>query len=322
MTRFLFAILFTFTLPANAQGLPRDCTALPVKHDRTLLDRERFTVEVTGTGPDVILIPGLSTPRDVWADTVAALAGCYRVHSVQIRGFGDDAGINAGGPVLEPFIAEMADYIDDQIVEKGRPAPAIIGHSLGGLAALMIGARSPKVAGRIMVVDALPFFGTIIGAHDVAAARPQVTAMAMAIRARYRADAPPPALIDCDDPAKASGIQSIWSITPRGRCLVENWGRQSDPRVSAQALLDDATTDMRGELGNIAAPVTLLFAQDNSVMPEAMMRDLYSAQYAGTPNLTPVMIRGSYHFIMIDQPALLNAQVVRFLEDRDQGPMM
>ncbi|MEY4270678.1 MAG: hypothetical protein RLZZ58_1894, partial [Pseudomonadota bacterium] len=262
--------------PAQAQETPRDCAAASVKQDKALLTGKRFTVEVTGTGPDVVLIPGLSTPRDVWADTVAALAGCYTVHSVQIRGFGDDAGANADGPVLGPFVAELADYIDDEIMNKGRAAPAIIGHSLGGLSALMIGARSPQVAGRIMVVDALPFFGTVMGAPDVAAVRPQVEAMAAAVRGRYRADAPPPVMIDCDDPAEAAKVRSIWSITPRGRCLVENWGRRSDARVSAQAMQDDATTDMRGELDRIAAPVTLLFAQDDSVMPEAMMRDLYT----------------------------------------------
>jgi pimeloyl-ACP methyl ester carboxylesterase len=315
MRRFLFAAMLAVTLPASAQGAPRNCAASSVKQDKALLDGKRFTVEVTGTGPDVILIPGLSTPRDVWAETVAALAGCYTVHSVQIRGFGDDAGVNADGPVLEPFVAELADYIDDEIMNKGRPAPAIIGHSLGGLSALMIGARSPQVAGRIMVVDALPFFGTIIGAPDVAAARPQATAMAAAMRGRYRADAPPSALIDCDDPVAAAKVRSIWSITPRGRCIVENWGRRSDARVSAQAMYDEATTDMRGELASIAAPVTLVFAQDDSVMPEAAMRGLYAAQYAGTPHLTPVMIKGSYHFIMIDQPAAFHEQVARFLID-------
>jgi pimeloyl-ACP methyl ester carboxylesterase len=84
------------------------------------------------------------------------------LHLIQIRGFGDGAGINGEGPVLEPFIAELADYIDDEITDKGRAAPAIIGHSLGGLCSLMIGARHPHLAGRLMIVDSLPFIGTMV----------------------------------------------------------------------------------------------------------------------------------------------------------------
>jgi pimeloyl-ACP methyl ester carboxylesterase len=292
-----------------------ECSVKAMPRDTTLLEGKRFTVQVEGKGPDVILIPGLSSPRAVWEETVKALAGCYTVHSIQIRGFGDEAGLNAEGPVLDPFITELADYIDDEIINKGRAAPAIIGHSLGGLSALMIGARHPQVAGKIMVVDALPFIGTIFGAADVAAVRPQAEAMAASIRNQYQADAAKPTLLNCDDPAEAAKVKSIWSNTPRGRCIVENWGKLSDARVTAQAMLDDTLTDMRPELPKIAAPVTLLYAQDDKVMPEAMARAIFEGQYAGTPKFTPVMVKGSYHFIMLDQPAEFLQQVAAFLKN-------
>ena len=291
------------------------CSVHATSRDAPLLEGKRFTVQIEGKGPDIILIPGLSSPRAVWDETVTALAGCYTVHSIQIRGFGDDAGQNAEGAVLEPFIAELADYIDDEIINKERPAPAIIGHSLGGLSALMIAARTPQVAGKVMVVDALPFIGTIFGAADVATVRPQAEAMAASLRNQYRAGAAKPVLLDCDDPAEAGKVKSIWSNTPRGRCIVENWGRQSDPRVTAQAMLDDTLTDMRPELPKIAAPVTLLYAQDDRVIPETMARAIFEGQYAGTPNFSAVMIKGSYHFIMLDQPAEFVRQVELFLKD-------
>ena len=43
--------------------------------------------------------------------------------------------------------------------------------------------------------------------------------------------------------------------------------RASDARVTAQVFHDVMTTDMRGELGAVTAPVTLLYAQDDSLMP-------------------------------------------------------
>ncbi len=104
-----------------------------------LLEGKRITVEVEGDGPDVVLIPGLSSPRAVWAPTAERLKATHRLHLVEVRGFGGDApGPNAEGPILEPMMREIADYIDDCIVDQGRPAPAVIGHSLGGLTAMMI----------------------------------------------------------------------------------------------------------------------------------------------------------------------------------------
>ena len=120
-----------------------------------------FTVLVEGDGPDIVLIPGLSSPRVVWDATADRLKGKYRLHRVQIRGFGDEAGVNAEGPVLEPMMREVADYIDDCITDQGRTAPAIIGHSMGGLTGLMIAARVPQEVGKLLIVDALPFIGTL-----------------------------------------------------------------------------------------------------------------------------------------------------------------
>jgi pimeloyl-ACP methyl ester carboxylesterase len=39
--------------------------------------------------------------------------------------------------------------------------PAIVGHSLGGLLALMIAAKAPDAVGKVMVVDALPFYALL-----------------------------------------------------------------------------------------------------------------------------------------------------------------
>ena len=112
----------------------------------------RFSVEIRGTGPDVILIPGLTSGRGVWASTVAAIPG-YRYHLIQVSGFaGEPARGNRNGPVVAPLAAEIVRYIVDRRLDR----PAIIGHSMGGTLAMIVGSRAPAVAGRIMVVDMLP----------------------------------------------------------------------------------------------------------------------------------------------------------------------
>src|SRR3546814_5636720 len=81
---------------------------------------------------------------------------------------------------------EVADYTDDCITDAGRPAPAVVGHSRGGLTGLRIAARAPPEVGRLMVVDAVPFIGTIFAPGATAEMmKPQAEAMAAAMRAQY-----------------------------------------------------------------------------------------------------------------------------------------
>src|SRR5688500_6296354 len=99
----------------------------------------RFSVQVEGSGPDVILIPGLTAGRDVWQPTARALPG-YRYHLIQVSGFaGEPARGNAQGAVVTPLADEIARYIVDRRLER----PAIVGHSMGGTVAMLIGARRP-----------------------------------------------------------------------------------------------------------------------------------------------------------------------------------
>ena len=65
---------------------------------------DRFSVVVEGQGPDVILIPGLTSSRTVFDGLAAHLHGGFRLHRIQVAGFaGAPAGGNAQGEVLAPW---------------------------------------------------------------------------------------------------------------------------------------------------------------------------------------------------------------------------
>ena len=267
-----------------------------------LLEGKRITVEVEGDGPDVVLIPGLSSPRAVWAPTAERLKATHRLHLVEVRGFGGDApGPNAEGPILEPMMREIADYIDDCIVDQGRPAPAVIGHSLGGLTAMMIAARAPQEVGRLMVVDSLPFFGMLFGpTATVASGEPQAAAMQTMLAARDNAEADERTL-------------QMMSATDAGRAQVKAWTRAANAKVAAQLMYDDMTTDLRPELSAIAAPFTMLYPLDASAMPEAMVDDLNKGAFTTAKTVKLKRIDGSRHFIMLDQPEAFADAVDEFL---------
>src|SRR3954470_12182813 len=85
---------------------------------------DRISVEVKGKGPDVVLIPGLSSSPRVWDTTVTAVPG-YRYHIVHVAGFdGAAPGANASGPVVAPVAEEIARYIAETRLAK----PALVGH--------------------------------------------------------------------------------------------------------------------------------------------------------------------------------------------------
>lgn len=305
LTFALMAVAASASTPvAFAQEIARAPAQAPQQ-----VESARFTVVVEGSGPDVILIPGLASPRDVWDGTRAALKAHHTLHIVQIRGFGDDAGVNAEGPVLEPFVSDLAQYIEAKIIGAGKPAPAIVGHSLGGLSALMMGIRHPALTGKAIIVDAFPFIGPIFGAATVEAIRPQAEAMAAAMRAA------PAATSSADDADPGANSQAgFLSKSVAGRIAVAKWTRASDKRVVAQALLDDLLTDVRPQLGQITAPLTVIYAEDASVMPKGRVDALYAAEYAGVSTVRFIKVDDSRHFIMLDQPDAFNAALSQALE--------
>ncbi|MDP2115873.1 MAG: alpha/beta fold hydrolase, partial [Brevundimonas sp.] len=127
---------------------------------------DRLSVEVVGSGPDVILIPGFASSREVWRSEAERLKATHRVHLVQLAGFAGEPWAHGDGPFMQPMADELVRYVR----EAGLERPAIIGHSMGGMTGLLLAQQHPDLVGRVMSVDSLPFFSAMFG--------PQVTAEA------------------------------------------------------------------------------------------------------------------------------------------------
>jgi pimeloyl-ACP methyl ester carboxylesterase len=266
---------------------------------------DRVTVTTTGSGPDVILVPGLATSAaDVWAGTVAAVPG-YRYHLVQLHGFaGVPAGANGdGGPVVMPVAEEVARYIRDAHLER----PAFVGHSLGGGVGLALAVRHPGALSRLMVVDMVPWMGTFFGPPG--AVTPETAGpIAEGTRAAWATPG--------DEPWRVRITASVNSMirTDSARPRAIERGLASDRGVAARAMRDMVLQDLRADLAKVDIPIRVLYVQGPHLRLDTTQVDaVYRAAYAAAPRVTLQRIPDAYHFIMLDQPARFADEVRAFL---------
>ncbi|CAN5149761.1 alpha/beta hydrolase [soil metagenome] len=292
---FLMAVLVLSSGTASAQA-----TAPAFVSDRIVVTAQG---PAQGQAPDVILIPGLASTSEVWRGTADRLDGRYRVHLVSIRGFGNiPPGANSGGEVVGPTASEIRRYIAEQHLDR----PAIIGHSLGGLIALRVAADGRDRIGRVMVVDAAPFFPALISAGATVG---DVEPLA---RIGYQA------LMFLGDQALAQQGTALGAqLGGASDSLFGSVGWQGGDRATlAQALYEVMTTDLRSRLPDITAPVTVVYGwSPDDASPRAHVDGLFRASYRNLktpPQFDPV--EGAEHMVMLDQPARFMAAVSRFLQ--------
>ena len=263
---------------------------------------DRISVVTQGSGPDVVLVHGLRSSRDVWRELVAAVPG-YRYHLIQMNGFaGTSVPVAASGGFLDATAAEIARYIS----ETGLVRPALIGHSMGGTLGTMIAARHPSLVSRLMVVDMIPFMGGLFGPPGTTAETVKPTADAL--RAR---------MLGSDAPTLRKTIEdTIATMVKRDdrRAEAVHHGLTSDNAQSAQAFHELIVTDLRPELVNIKVPVTVLYVRSPAVpITDAQMDAYYKASFANVPQAKLVRIPDAYHFIMWDAPQRFAEEVRTFL---------
>lgn len=262
----------------------------------------RIVVQTRGRGADLILIPGLASTSAVWSRTAAGLADRRRLHLVSVRGFGElPAGANADGAILGAVAGEVRRYI----AEAGLRRPAIIGHSMGGLVALRVAADAPDRIGRLMTVDASPFFPALISpGATVGDVEPIAQVAYQAIQFLG------------DDSLRGHGRALGLELGGAADAVLGSMGWQGgDRQVLAQALYEVMTVDLRHRLPDITAPVTVVYGwSPDEASPRSRTDSLFRRAYASLPRpATFERIEGAEHMVMIDQPTRFLAAVERFL---------
>lgn len=121
-----------FRLPNGREPLQR-------VHD-VRVGRQRISTLTMGEGSDVLLIHGLGATKASFFETAAVLSRRYRVHAIDLPGFG-----SSSKPLNAPYNAQwFAEHALGLMDELGIERAHLVGNSLGGRVAIEVGLRAPE----------------------------------------------------------------------------------------------------------------------------------------------------------------------------------
>jgi pimeloyl-ACP methyl ester carboxylesterase len=114
------------------------------------------------------------------------------------------------------------------------------------------------------------------------------------------------------DPAAIEADVKGLSLKAESRATTAKWAAAADPRVTAQLLFEDMSTDMRPHLASLTMPVSVITPWSATSFGKERTLAFYRRQFAGTPNIAFVDIAEAGHMVMLDQPTAFAAAMVDF----------
>lgn len=113
----------------------------------------RLRVVEAGSGPPLVLVHGMFADHTSWDDVIDLLSDDFRIVAVDLPGFG-----TSEKPSPSRFrydVDAFAGVLADLYAALGLGRAALVGHGLGGAAAIAVAAHHPELVSRLVVVDAL-----------------------------------------------------------------------------------------------------------------------------------------------------------------------
>jgi len=265
-----------------------------------------FSVQVTGSGRPMILIPGLGCGGNVWDSTVAHFKGTYQCHVLTLAGFAGQPPI--GSPFLGRVREGLSNYIRDQKLQR----PIIIGHSLGGFLAFWLGATIPDQVGPIIAVDGVPYIAAL---RDAKATPESSIGLAQASWMSFVMESP-------EQFSRSNQRNLAAMITdPNEVRRVAETSNRSDTKAMGQAVFEMMTIDLRPKLKAIRTPVLLIGETSSIRNPDEKktVEENYRMQVSTIPKhqvlFAPPKVR---HFIQLDAPDFFRQEVEAFLKSTNE----
>ncbi len=247
--------------------------------------------EIIGTGPShVMVLHGWFGDHDIWSPVYRLLdTTAFTYAFVDYRGYGASRAM--------PGPHTMAQISSDVIAladELGWNTFAVVGHSMGGMAAQRVAIDAPERVAAVVGVTPVPAGGAVLPPE---------------IRAVFDAAAE-------DDAAATMVIEGSLGqrLSPAvARHVLDGKRRTVAPAVFADYLRAFTDTDFSKEASGLLCPLLVLYGEHDGGVSEAMVRATF-------PNLYPQaelrMLPNCGHYPMVETPAFLVTEMERFLAER------
>jgi pimeloyl-ACP methyl ester carboxylesterase len=281
-----------------------------LKRETRNREAELFAATVDGQGKDLVLIHGLAASPETWEgvrpSSKISTGIEARAHYIHMRGF-------AGSPATPfrtpgQFLKPMADSIAYHIRAQGNGPAAIAGHSMGGLVALILARDHPDVVDRVLVADVPAFFSVLINPFATANS---ISHFAEMSRRRYIERSKS----GLEDDLRRATERLVTS--PGDVERIVRWGLASDTPTVADVMSEVMTTDLRGDLAHIEAPVDVIYAWDRAGHnSKGGIDQIYAASYAGLVQGRRTRIDDARHYVMFDQPEIFYTAMREWLTRR------
>ena len=247
-------------------------------------------------GPTVLLVHGVGENAAAdWSLVERALAGRYRVLTVDLPGFGRSSHANK---LYSP--ERYAQFLREVVVQIAGGPVLLVGHSMGGAVCLRFAATSPELVRRLALVDVAGVLHREAFVSHVV--RQQVSRLGSYGRWLLpHAQRGGERLMGVSDRLGLRPGAALRSAASRLALLGGN-----PSRIAGLALMVDA---LGATLELVRAETLLIWGTDDPIAP---LRTGYLLR-ARLPNARLALIAGAHHVPMKERPADFNRLLLPFL---------
>jgi pimeloyl-ACP methyl ester carboxylesterase len=276
-------------------------------HDVRLPGRHVSTLTM-GAGPDVLLLHGLGGAKSSFFDAAAALSQRYRVHALDLPGFGASS-----KPTTAPYTARyFAETVRATMDALGIVRAHVAGNSMGGRVAIELGLRHPDRVGALALLCPAVAFVKRTYHPLVRAVRPELALVPHRLGRERVAERLWSLFADPDaiDPSVADVVvdefQRIYT-TPGGRIAL---------LAAARNLYLEqpfGRNGFYGRLSQLEAPALFVWGSHDTIIPPAFARHV--ARWL--PSAEQIVLDGCGHVPQVERAAQCIGLMERFFGRAD-----
>jgi pimeloyl-ACP methyl ester carboxylesterase len=271
------------------------------------LGGRRISVLSVGSGADVLLLHGLGGAKRSFVHVAAELGRRYRVHAVDLPGFGASS-----KPVFAPYtVRYFAESVRATLDALGIERTHVVGNSIGGRVAIELALRHPDRVGRLALLCPAVAVPRRSQHPIVRLTRPELGLVSRTL-ARGLVERQFWSLF-----ADASAVDG-WAadlVIDEVERIYRSAGARAAFLTAARSIYLEAPFGPRGfypRLTGLAAPALFVWGAEDRLVPAASARHVQE----WLPEAEQVVLEQCGHVPQLERPAQIVALLERFLESR------